>query len=286
MEKQEIWILGQTGQLATCLKQEASHFPFLNLSFFNRNQVNFENDLIPQLNALPGLPAFIINTVAYTAVDLAEQEKSKAERINALALEELMTWASDKKIPVIHFSTDYVFNGQAQSPYTEENITDPINTYGKTKLLGEQVVLKHKTGTVFRISWLYSSEGKNFLLTIKNKLHNNQPLSVVNDQFGCATSAHALAFDILSIIQNNRLTEQTFGLYHYSHDGIISWFEFAEEIKKQISSTVSITAVETKDFQTAAKRPVYSKLDPAKSLSTFGLPHRNWKTELKNELNR
>lgn len=286
MEKQEIWVLGQTGQLATCLKQEASHFPQLQLSFLNRNQVNLEEDLSIQLDALAGLPQCIINTAAFTAVDLAEQETTKAERINATAVEELIRWAKSKQIPVIHFSTDYVFNGQSHVAYTESDITDPINAYGATKLLGEKAVLNYARGIVFRISWLYSSVGKNFLLTIKNKLNQGEHIQVVDDQIGCPTSAHALAHDILYILQEKKLTEQTFGLYHYSHEGQLSWYEFANEIKLQLQATTSLVAVSSNTFKTAAKRPAFSKLNPAKSLSTFGLPHRNWKTELKNELNR
>ena len=286
MEKQEIWVIGKNGQLATCLKQEASHFPHLALTFLSSKEVNFETELSSQLNAIPSSPTLIINCAAYTAVDLAEQEKEKALRLNGTAVEELVSWVKEKQIPLIHFSTDYVFNGQANEAYTESEPTSPINTYGESKLMGEQAVLSYSKGTVFRISWLYSSEGKNFLLTIKNKLEQEQPLQVVNDQTGCPTSAHALAFDILSIIQENKITEQTFGLYHYSHDGQATWFEFAEYIRESIHSNTLIHPTTTSQFPTPAKRPAFSKLHPAKSRSTFGLPSRFWKDEVINELNR
>jgi len=285
MEKQEIWVLGQTGQLATCLKHVASQFPQLHLSFFNRNLVNFETGLSNQLDALSGQPHCIINTAAYTSVDLAEQEFSKANRINGEAVQELITWAQSKGIPVIHFSTDYVFNGANNIAYTESDVTNPINAYGASKLLGEKAVLNYARGIVFRISWLYSSVGKNFLLTMKNKMNQGAPLQVVNDQIGCPTSAHALANDLLRILQEKKLTEQTFGLYHYSHEGQVSWFEFATEIKSQLQANSNLTAVSSEEFKTAAKRPAFSKLNPTKTLSTFGLPHRNWKEELINELN-
>ena len=286
MEKEEIWVIGKNGQLATCLKQEASRFPHLALKFLSSQEVNFESELSSQLNSILSTPSLIINCAAYTAVDLAEQEKAKALRINGAAVEELVAWVKEKQIPLIHFSTDYVFNGEASEAYTESEPTSPINTYGESKLIGEQAVLSYAKGMVFRISWLYSSEGKNFLLTIKNKLEQGQPLQVVNDQTGCPTSAHALAFDILTIVQEKKCTEQTFGLYHYSHDGQATWFEFAKIIREHMHSKTEVNPTATSQFPTPAKRPTFSKLNPAKSLSIFGLPSRFWKDEVIYELNR
>lgn len=268
-----IIILGKTGQLASAFQDLETT---LNITYLDRNDVDFTKPMAEQLNKFT-TPKILINTVAYTAVDMAETEPELANQVNNIAVGELTEWCKANDVILVHFSTDYVFNGDTVRPYKENRITHPINVYGKTKLEGERHVLGYEKGIVIRVSWLYSAHGKNFMKTIIRMIDEGKELRIIQDQFGTPTSAHALAEDVLHIIQN---PIETFGLFHYTHDGICSWYDFAKHIHQLKSAEVQLKGIETKDYPTKAKRPFYSKMSATKIKSTFNLVDRLWTEEV------
>jgi dTDP-4-dehydrorhamnose reductase len=265
MSNTSIWILGKTGQLAQCFADSFKEETSTSIRFFGRYEIDFENDLFEQLSELNEIPDVIINTVAYTAVDKAESEEELAHRVNAEAVSELSDFCSLHDIVLIHFSTDYVFNGEKNSPYTEDDECNPLGVYGRTTRDGELAVLECETGIVIRLSWLYSNYGKNFYLTMKNAMASDPSLElrVVNDQVGCPTDASDVANSVSTYILNcmNEKTEWTFGLFHFTGNEVISWYDFAVRIKNEFGFPNSILPIPTSEYPTPAKRPSYSMLN-------------------------
>ena len=265
MANASIWILGKTGQLAQCFEDSFMGETAASIRFFGRDEIDFENDLFEQLSELNEIPDVIVNTVAYTAVDKAESEEELAHRVNAEAVSELTDFCSLHDIVLIHFSTDYVFNGEKSSPYTEGDECNPLGVYGRTKREGELAVLECETGIVIRLSWLYSNYGKNFYLTMKNAMASDpsRELRVVNDQMGCPTDASDVANSVSTYIINclNEKTEWTFGLFHFTGNEIVSWYDFAVRIKNEFGFPNTIIPIATSEYPTPAKRPGYSKLN-------------------------
>lgn len=282
MSSKKIYILGETGQLARCFAQVKSEFPNLEIRFFGRDTIDFEKPIASQIH-WEIKPDWIINTVAYTAVDLAETEPELNWRVNAEAVLELSNWCEKHDVPLIHFSTDYVFDGEKRVPggYTEVHAVNPKCEYGRAKLQGELYALRFAKSLIFRIAWLYSSFGKNFYTTISNKLKQGEDLRVVHDQIGCPTSAVAVAYDILELVDDFNQEEVEFGLYHYSHEGELSWFEFANAIQQEQETHSKIESIQTKDLSLMANRPKFSALNSNLSENVFQFPIRNWRSELK-----
>ena len=223
-------------------------------------------------------PSVIINCAAYTSVDKAETESELADIINYKAVDIISNWTSDNNKKLIHFSTDYVFDGLSQTPLNENSFTNPVNEYGLSKLKGEHVcLLNDPTSIVIRTSWLYSSFGNNFVKTMIELMKKNKSIKVVNDQIGSPTYAYDLAKVIVKIIMYNK-TES--GLFHYSNEGEISWFEFARSIRELYKLDCEIIGVSSKEFKTLAKRPKYSLLNKSKIKTTFNLEIPNYKQSL------
>ncbi len=270
MANASIWILGKTGQLAQCFADSFKEETSASIRFFGRDEIDFENDLFEQLSELNEIPDVIINTVAYTAVDKAESEEELAHRVNAEAVSELSDFCSLHDIALIHFSTDYVFNGEKNSPYTEDDECNPLGVYGRTKREGELAVLECETGIVIRLSWLYSNYGKNFYLTMKNSMASDpsRELRVVNDQVGCPTDASDVANSVSTYVLNclNEKTEWTFGLFHFTGNEVISWYDFAVRIKNEFGFSNVIHPIPTSEYPTPAKRPGYSVLGSVRPL--------------------
>ncbi len=265
MSNASIWILGKSGQLAQCFADSFKEETSASIRFFGRDEIDFENDMFEQLSELNEIPDVIINTVAYTAVDKAESEEELAHRVNAEAVSELADFCSLHDIVLIHFSTDYVFNGEKNSPYTEDDVCNPLGVYGRSKREGELAVLECETGIVIRLSWLYSNYGKNFFLTMKNAMASDpsRELRVVNDQVGCPTNASDVANSVSTYVVNslNEKTEWTFGLFHFTGNEVISWYDFAVRIKNEFGFSNTILPISTAGYPTPAKRPAYSKLN-------------------------
>ncbi|SHH87617.1 dTDP-4-dehydrorhamnose reductase [Wenyingzhuangia marina] len=228
----------------------------------------------------------IINCAAYTAVDKAEEQTGICDAVNHIATINLSTVAKELNIKFIHTSTDYVFNGKNHVPFKENDLTDPINVYGKTKLLGEQAMIdiNPKHSIIIRTSWVYSTYGNNFVKTMLKLAETRELLTIIADQVGSPTYAYDLAKTILEILPkvNNDQVE----VYHYSNEGICSWYDFAFEIFHQTNTNCKVLPIETKDYPTAAERPSYSVMNKSKIKNTFDIEIPHWKTSLSNCLKK
>lgn len=231
-------------------------------------------------------PSVVINTAAYTAVDAAEMEEDLAFDVNARGPANVAGVTSDLQSRLIHISTDYVFDGQSSIPYSPAAPPNPLNVYGATKLEGEKRALAAgKNVAVIRTSWLYSASGRNFLTTILDALKEGRPLSVVNDQVGTPTSAHALARTIWKTA-----CIEIAGVFHWANSGLATWYEVATEIRRVASMKgladrgADITPVTTDQYQRTARRPPFSALDPSKLATILGIRPVTWTAALEQEL--
>jgi dTDP-4-dehydrorhamnose reductase len=226
----------------------------------------------------------IINCAAYTAVDKAEEEQDQANQVNHLAVKQLAQIAKNQQAKLIHISTDYVFDGASDNPYTETDETNPINVYGRTKLDGDRAVqeIMPTDAIIIRTSWVYSEYGNNFVKTMLRLGKERDELSVVSDQIGSPTYATDLANVILKIIDDKgyqakgRVTE----IYHYSNKGKISWDEFSKEIFELADIHCAVKPITTKQYPTPAKRPKNTLMNKDKIAKTFGVNIPNWKESL------
>ncbi|MDB5229833.1 MAG: rfbD, partial [Chitinophagaceae bacterium] len=226
-------------------------------------------------------PQYFINAAAYTGVDKAETEKELAYAVNATAPGMIASLCNEYATRLIHISTDYVFNGNSQQPYSETGETDPVNYYGFTKLEGEKLVLKNcPQSIIIRTSWVYSSFGHNFVKTMLRLMKERSSISVVNDQFGAPTYAGDLAEAIVQIISKIENGQGEFGIYHYSNQGRISWYDFAKAIKGITGSTCEVNAIPTAAYPTPAKRPSFSLMNTEKIKRVFNLSIPNWEESL------
>jgi dTDP-4-dehydrorhamnose reductase len=229
----------------------------------------------------------IINCAAYTAVDKAEDEIELANQVNHLAVKQLAEVAKMQKAKLIHISTDYVFDGESDEPYTETDRTSPVNAYGQTKLDGEKAVTKCmiNNALIIRSSWLYSQFGNNFVKTMLRLGKERDELSIVSDQIGSPTCATDLAEVIFAILNNENYQnkENKTEIYHYSNEGKITWYEFAQEIFKISGIMCKINKIQSKDFS-STKRPKYSVLNNSKIITQYKITKLNWKKSLERTL--
>jgi dTDP-4-dehydrorhamnose reductase len=236
-------------------------------------------------------PDIIINPAAYTKVDQAQNEPELASQINAVAPQVLADKASELDIPIIHFSTDYVFDGLKHEPYLETDTVNPQSVYGQTKWQGEEAVRQYKKHIVLRTSWVFSSHGQNFLKTILKLIQEKASLNVVSDQIGTPTSSEVLAdvtYKIVKAIFNDP-NFKDFGTYHMTLDNETNWYRYACFITDEASrlglqtlmTSKDIKAVSTDAYPTLAKRPMNSRLDTTKIKKTFMLELPHWEVEVK-----
>ena len=225
---------------------------------------------------------FIVNCAAYTAVDLAEDEPELAFRINSEASGKLASITKKYNIGFITVSTDYVFNGEFFKPINENEKPNPVSVYGKSKLAGEKIAMANNPNTVIvRTAWLYSSFGKNFVKTILQLADSRKELSVIDEQVGSPTYARDLASAIISILKQMRNKETDFsGIYHYSNEGVCSWYDFAKEIINFSGKNCSVNPVSSENYPTKATRPYYSVFDKTKIKTSFKLKIPYWKDSL------
>lgn len=219
---------------------------------------------------------FIINTAGYTAVDEAEVDAERAANVNICGVHHLAKYGKR----IIHISTDYVFDGKSYCPYTETDKCNPISVYGHTKLAGEEVALNEaETAVIIRTSWLYSAYGKNFVKTMLNLGQNKNEISVVFDQIGTPTWAHDLAQVIADILP--QIKKGSKEIYHYSNEGVCSWYDFAVEIMEAAHLDCRVLPIESDEYHAAAARPHYSVLNKNKIKKEFNLTIPHWKESLK-----
>lgn len=225
----------------------------------------------------------IVNCAAYTNVDGAEDDEATADLLNHKAVAILAEAAARHSATIIHISTDYVFDGQSCVPYREDDLTAPTGAYGRTKLAGERAVLESGCRyLIFRTAWLYSPYGKNFVKTMMKLTAEKDTLSVVFDQVGTPTCATDLAALIHKVITDRMLDRQ--GIYHFSDEGVISWYDFAVAIRNLCGHTCDIRPCHSDEFPSKVHRPHYSVLDKTKVKNTFGITVPYWKDSLKTTL--
>lgn len=274
----KIVVTGSTGQLGSELKVLSSEFSNFEFVFTDRSKLSLENpEAIPVfLDTIQ--PDFIINCAAYTAVDKAESEPQLADLINHKAVGVLAKWTALNNAKLIHVSTDYVFDGTSAIPLKEDDVTNPQNEYGKTKLKGEEVALiENPDSIIIRTSWVYSEFGNNFVKTMLRLMAERDTLNVVEDQIGSPTYAKDLARAILDIINNGNWHG---GIYNYSNEGEISWFDFAVAIKEIAGLNCDVSGIPSSQFPTPAKRPAYSLLDKSKIQQAYGVAVPYYKSSL------
>lgn len=278
-----IAVSGKNGQLGSELKDIAETAEAFDFIFAGRDELDLSD-----LSSIDSFfekykPTYFINCAAYTAVDKAEQDKENAYKINAEAVGRIAYLCNQSNSVLIQISTDYVFNGESEKPYTPEDDTDPVNYYGYTKWLGEKLALENCTNTIIiRTSWVYSSYGNNFVKTIMRLMKERTDINVVSDQTGSPTYAKDLAEVILQIIQQIEDTNKIeTGIYHYSNDGVISWFHFATSIRDNAAFNCNIHPIPTTAYSTPAKRPAYSVMNKEKIKTVYRIPLKDWQASLK-----
>ncbi|MEY4011005.1 MAG: hypothetical protein RIT22_129 [Bacteroidota bacterium] len=265
----KILITGANGQLGSELRVLSTDYTQFEWVFADRSVLDL-SDLNSISNVLENLqPHIIINCAAYTAVDKAETETELADLLNHQAVAVMAQWSAANDCRLVHISTDYVFDGNSSTALDEEAPTAPINVYGQTKLSGEQACLRENTeAIIIRTSWVYSSFGNNFVKTMSRLMQERDQLSVVNDQIGSPTYAADLAQAIMTIVTHSNWQA---GIYHFSNEGEISWYEFALAIQEIGCFDCLVNGITSSDYPTPAKRPHYSLLDKSKITTTFGV---------------
>ncbi len=282
----KVLVTGSKGQLGSEIKNLTPAYPGFQFEFIDIDELDLTdteavNDFFKQRHF-----DFCINCSAYTAVDKAEDEKERAMKVNFTAVKNLAHILAGKKSFFIHISTDYVFDGKNHKPYLETDPTSPQSVYGFSKLKGEEAVLESGVDAIIiRTSWLYSGYGNNFVKTILRLAKERNTLTVVADQVGTPTYAGDLARAILEIIDSNKLKPGK-DIYHFSNEGVTSWFDFARAIVDESGFTCKVTPIETKDFPTKATRPFYSVLNKRKIKQDFNILIPYWRDSLKVVLNK
>lgn len=280
-----ILVIGASGQLGQELRVvaegSAQHY-----TFASRSELDVTDQLAIRHFVQDHHIDTIINCSAYTAVDRAEDEPEEADRINHQAVAALAALAKAQGLYLIHISTDYVFAGDSHRPITEEETPRPQSVYGRTKLLGEDAIRRAGCrALILRTSWLYSTYGANFLKTMCRLMQERQELSIVFDQIGTPTYARDLARFIVSYLEQDKGTRQE-GTYHFSDEGVASWYDFAEAIRHRMGYSCQLHPIRSEQYPTKATRPSYSVLDKAKLKRDFGITLPHWQTSLEDCLNQ
>ena len=281
-----VWLIGSKGMLASEIAAQLNQY---NIQWIGSDkEVDITDqaavDVFIQQNFPSGALQWIINCAAYTAVDKAEDDPETAQKLNADALINICTAAKHYGAKLIHFSTDYVFDGSSSVPYIETNTTNPQSVYGCTKLQGEQNIIELlPEHYIIRTAWLYGKSGNNFVSTMFHLMNERESFKVVNDQRGSPTYAVDLAKTVLRIMQ---LDNHQYGIYHYSNEGNITWYDFAGEIYRQgkemglLKRTCSVVPCTSSEFPQKAHRPSFSLLNKQKIKETFSLSVPNWNESL------
>lgn len=277
-----ILVTGANGQLGSELAVLSSNYAQYEWIFANRTQIilNDLDVLETQLDQIQ--PDVIFNCGAYTAVDKAETEKEQAFVINHLAVELISKYSRENNAKLIHISTDYVFDGTSSIALNEEEETNPINVYGASKRAGEIACLKEDSDSIIiRTSWVYSKFGNNFVKTMQRLMQERESINVVSDQIGSPTCAADLAQAMIAILE---FPQWIPGIYNYSNEGEISWYEFALIIKELGGYSCNVGGIPSASYPTPAKRPKFSLLDKSKIKKVYAIDVPDYKESLKKYL--
>ena len=284
-----VLVVGGLGQLGQSIQFISSKYPEISFQYVDVNEMDITDEVQVQNKFQQIKPQYCINAAAYTAVDKAESDVDKAHAINVTGVENIAKACKQNHTILLHISTDFVFDGNQTTPYTENDEPNPLGVYGQTKLDGEKVIPTIlDTYYIVRTSWLYSQFGANFMKTMIKLGQERETLSVVNDQIGTPTHAVDLATALIKIILTDykNLKSQisnlkSYGLYHFSNEGQCSWYDFAAKIFELNNIKINLLPIPTSAYPTPAKRPVYSVLDKSKIKETFDLTIKNWEESLK-----
>lgn len=279
-----VLVTGSNGQLGQSLQFIAPNYPNINFIFCSSSELDITN--LEKCHSIFSKikPKYCINSAAYTAVDKAESEPEKAHLINVVGAKNLAEVCKKHNTTLLHVSTDFVFDGNASKPYTENDFTNPTGVYGQTKLDGEKAIQeiwsKH---FIIRTSWVYSQFGNNFMKTMLRLASERDSVSVVNDQIGTPTNAVDLAEVLVHIIlaDNRQPITDNFGIYNFSNEGQCSWYDFAKKIFEINNINIDLKPIPTTSFPTPAKRPKYSVMDKSKIKSIFVIVIKSWEERLK-----
>lgn len=279
MSNPVILITGANGQLGSELRALQSRYPGYRFAGTDRHELPVQDEAAVNSWFAANKPACCINAAAYTAVDKAETNQEEAYDINAKATGILAAACAAHGTKFIHVSTDYVFNGSSAEPYTEDQPTDPINVYGASKLKGEELAMQQNPDSIIiRTAWVYSEFGNNFVKTMLRLMKERDSLNVVSDQVGAPTYAADLAAAIMQIIDGGKWAS---GIYHYSNQGRISWYDFAVAIRDLSQLSCAVNPIPSAQYPTPARRPSFSLLSTNKIRTTFDLSIPQWLDSLK-----
>jgi len=269
-------IFGSSGQLGNCIKSitgaDSDTFYFPGEAEANILDVEALGKVFATQK-----PAYAINCAAYTAVDKAEDNSELSEKVNVTGVKNLADQCAKHGTVLIHVSTDFVFKGDVARPLTESDPTHPISVYGQTKLDGEKAAAQIEKHFIIRTGWLYSEHGNNFVKTMLKLGADRDELRIIADQVGTPTYAIDLAGFILNIIEQQ---STDYGIYHYSNEGVTSWFDFARAIFDISATNVKAIPIRTDEYPTKATRPAYSVMDKSKAKETFNIEIPYWRDSL------
>ncbi|HET8754126.1 MAG TPA: dTDP-4-dehydrorhamnose reductase [Salinimicrobium sp.] len=274
----KVLVTGAAGQLGKCIQKFSSGFPEIDFTFKGSDSFDLTLYAVVSTFLRENQFDYCINCAAYTNVEKAENEREMAYLVNSKAVKNLAEICEQNNIVLIHFSTDYVFDGEKKTPYSEEDEANPLNIYGASKLSGEECIEQMMNNYfIFRTSWLYSEFGSNFLINILKKAKEETVLNITAAQKGTPTNANDLARFVLKLISEGNTN---YGIYHYSNLGEATWYDFAEEILKLSGNSNAVVLNKTDNYKTQAARPNYSVLSKEKVQMVFGQNILHWKDSL------
>lgn len=277
-----ILVTGANGQLGNSLRLLADRYAGFNFLFTDVDTLDITDPAAVKAMVKDNQVNYIINCAAYTAVDKAEDDEALCRRINTYAVGVLGEAAREAGARMIHVSTDYVFSGTSYRPYKETDDTRPVSAYGRTKLAGEEALREVcPDAVIIRTAWLYSEYGNNFVKTVLRLGKERDELRFVFDQVGSPTYAGDLAAAILSVVAAGEKDAFVPGIYHFSNEGVCSWYDFTVKILEIAGIDCRVFPIETKDYPTKAVRPPYSVLNKSKIKDTYSLAIPHWESSLR-----
>lgn len=277
-----VLVTGANGQLGNSIRLLAENHPGYNFLFTDVDTLDITNPAAVRGMIKDNQVDFVLNCAAYTAVEKAEEDEALCRRINAFAVGVLGKAAHEAGAKMIHVSTDYVFSGTSYRPYVETDVTCPISAYGRTKLAGEEILQEVcPDAVIIRTAWLYSEFGSNFVKTVLRLGKERDQLGFVFDQIGTPTYAGDLAAAILAVVTADERNAFVPGIYHFSNEGVCSWYDFTVKILQIAGIDCHVLPIETKDYPTKAVRPPYSVLNKKKIKTTYGITIPHWEESLR-----
>jgi len=280
----KILVTGAKGQLASCLKDMADSYEILHFNFVDASQLDITDKAAVTSLFRAHTYHYCVNCAAYTQVDVAETEKEAATLVNSEGPKNLAEACDISGTTLVHISTDFVFDGNKSEPYQEKDKTNPIGHYGYSKLLGEKSIataMQHYF--ILRTSWLYSEFGHNFMKSMIRLGTERESLSIVYDQIGTPTYARDLVKVVLKIITTNN---KQYGVYHYSNEGVASWYDFAKAIFEMKGMSTAVSPIRSEAYPTPAKRPAYSVFDKAVIKRNLDITIPHWRDSLKQAITK